>query len=975
MTPSDETPPPPDSLFTSGESKARVYPSVWLTLLGGAALSVAVFLAVKAGEDQRALGEFERRALVQHLIVSQTLEKYTHLLASVQRSHDSTPTAMTNELNAAAELLRTQGLPLLSLQWALRVPQAGRAAFEEELRQLGVSQPEIRRRRGANEWVAMPVREEYFPRRYASPLNGPDSLGADLGDDGAHGLAMRAARDSGEPVVDILATTNRLPTLVFVVPVYGRLEAPMSIDRRRVALRGFLLASVRSSDLGITLANVPRAAGMELSYGVPISRSPNSVMHFIQGAAGAELADAQAVAERRAGPHRELTAKLISLPLTFLYRPTPEWLAAQRTLHPFGALLSFTCLAVLAAGFVHTLHRRRAMVEAEVVKRTAALNLATEQLRESERLYHSLVENLPHFVFRKDRAGRFTFVNVNFAVSLGRRPEEVVGRTDVDLFPPEIAGKFREDDERIMTSGQPCEAEESTALGAQVRYVRLAKTPLRNDAGTIVGLQGIAWDMTQHHEMTQALQRSEARFRAFMNNLPGPAWLKDEELRQAYLNTAFERLFQRSAGDLLGKQDHEFLPPAVAAETRANDLAVIAANTPREVVEQVPGFDGRMRHWLVVKFPFQGPTARTWIGGIAFDITARIEAVNALSAREEQMRLFVEHTPAAVAMLDREMRYLVVSERWRTDYRLGAQELIGRSHHEVFPEIFEPWKAALPRCLAGAVERHEEDPFPRADGSTEWIRWQIHPWRDRAGEIGGVILFTEFVTEQRLARQAIVRRDAMLGAVAHSAETLVRAEPAPEPLTRILAAIGNATGVSWVALFEHRQQPSGELLADRCADWSAPTLPSPTPRHWWEHVHYREAGLTRWAEELTAGHVVSGLTRDMPAAERAVLEREQIRSLLRSPSLPVLVAGACWAWSSVSRITCGPRRRPTPCAWRRARWARRLSGSVSRASGRTSSAKWWKARSWKASACWPAASPTTLTTCSPASWAMPACCA
>ena len=421
--------------------------------------------------------------------------------------------------------------------------------------------------------------------------------------------------------------------------------------------------------------------------------------------------------------------------------------------------------------------------------------------------------------------------------------------------------------------------------------MRLAKTPLRDDAGTIIGLQGIAWDITQHHRMTEALQRSEARFRAFMNNLPGPAWLKDDEFRQAYLNTAFERLFQRCAGDLLGKEDHEFMPPAVAAETRANDMAVIAANAPREMVENVPGSDGIMRHWLVVKFPFEGPNGRPWIGGIAFDITARIEAVNALTVREEQMRLFVQHTPAAVAMLDRDMRYLVVSERWRTDYRLGTQELVGRGHYEVFPEITEPWKEIHRRCLAGAVERHEEDPFPRADGTTDWIRWQIHPWRDRAGEIGGLILFTEVVTEQRLARQAITRRDAVLGAVAHSAETLVRAEPTPEALTQILAAIGNATSVSRVFLFEHRQQPDGTLRAERRAEWFAPTLPNQTPGPMWERVNYREAGLGRWVEALTSGRVISGLTRDLPASEQAVLVREQIRSLLL---VPVFAGNRCW---------------------------------------------------------------------------------
>ena len=891
MTPPVETPVPPASRSPSGEAEQRIYPSVWLTLVAGVALSIAIFLAVKSREEQRALEDFERRALAQHLIVSQTLEKYAHLLASVQRLHDATPSAMTNEVNAAAELLRTQGLPLLSLQWTPRVLHAQRAGFEAELRQLNVGRPEIRRRTGPGEWAAVPAREDYFPRRYSSPMTAAGSLGADLGDDAVHGPAMRAARDSGEPTLDLRVGSNQLPTFVFVLPIYGRMEFTMTVEHRRAALRGFLLAYVRSAELGIALSQIPRSAGVELSYTVPANRATNAVLHFIPGTNRAALADEQEVTERRAGPHRELPTHLASLPLTFLYRPAPDWLAAQRTLYPHGTLLSFIGLTGLAAGFVHTLHRRRAAVEAEVVERTATLKSTAEQLRESERLYHSLVQNLPQFVFRKDRAGRFTFVNDNFAASLGHRAEDILGRTDADLFPAELAAQFRADDERLMTSGVPFEAEERTALGARVQFVRLAKTPLRDEAGTVVGLQGIAWDITERHQMTEALRRSEGRFRTFMNNIPGPAWLKDDELRLAYVNSAFEQLFQRAAGDLLGKSDPDYLPPAVAAETRANDLAVIAANTPREVVEQVPDAEGRLRHWLVVKFPFEGPSGRPWIGGIAFDVTARIEAVNALAAREEQMRLFVQHTPAAVAMLDREMRYLVVSERWRAANRIGTQEIIGRSHYEVLPEIPEPWKAVHRRCLTGAVERHDEDAFPRADGTTDWVRWQIHPWRERNGEIGGLILFTEVVTERRLARQAIERRDAVLGAVARSAETLVRAEPEPEALAQILAAIGTATSTSRVFLFEHRLQPNGELLAERRADWRSPALPDARQGLLWEPVHYREAGLARWADELTAGRVISGLTRDFPPAEQALLGREHVRSLLL---VPVFAGARCW---------------------------------------------------------------------------------
>jgi rsbT co-antagonist protein RsbR len=135
-----------------------------------------------------------------------------------------------------------------------------------------------------------------------------------------------------------------------------------------------------------------------------------------------------------------------------------------------------------------------------------------------------------------------------------------------------------------------------------------------------------------------------------------------------------------------------------------------------------------------------------------------------LQKSEERVRLFVMYTPAAVAMFDNDLRYVLASHRWRTEYRLTEQEIIGRSHYDVFPEIPERWKEIHRRCLAGATESCEEDPFPRADGTIDWVRWQIFPWRKLNDEIGGIIMFTEVITrrkemENRLLSQAVALQD------------------------------------------------------------------------------------------------------------------------------------------------------------------------------------------------------------------------
>jgi PAS domain S-box-containing protein len=124
---------------------------------------------------------------------------------------------------------------------------------------------------------------------------------------------------------------------------------------------------------------------------------------------------------------------------------------------------------------------------------------------------------------------------------------------------------------------------------------------------------------------------------------------------------------------------------------------------------------------------------------------------------EARFRLFIEHVPAAIAMFDRNMRYLVASRRWMEDYQL-AGAILGRSHYDALPEISSRWKEIHRRGLAGEILSADEDRFVRDDGSTQWMTWDVRPWYS-GDKVGGIVIATEDVTARVEAQNALHERE------------------------------------------------------------------------------------------------------------------------------------------------------------------------------------------------------------------------
>ena len=176
---------------------------------------------------------------------------------------------------------------------------------------------------------------------------------------------------------------------------------------------------------------------------------------------------------------------------------------------------------------------------------------AEQELRTTEARYQSLIESLPLNVFQKDLAGHLIFANNLYCQTMNLAWEELAGKTDYDLFPDELAEKYRRDDSRVVETGEALEdIEQHVKQTGEHIYVHVLKGLVRDAEQNIIGTQGMFWDVTAEKQAEKALRQSDARFRRFVNSDIIGIVITDADNRITAANNEFLRMIGYSREDL-----------------------------------------------------------------------------------------------------------------------------------------------------------------------------------------------------------------------------------------------------------------------------------------------------------------------------------------------------------------------------------------------------------------------------------------
>jgi PAS domain S-box-containing protein len=362
------------------------------------------------------------------------------------------------------------------------------------------------------------------------------------------------------------------------------------------------------------------------------------------------------------------------------------------------------------------------------------------RLKESELKQQSILDNIPDIAWMKDLNSRFIAVNQSMATSVATNIQDMIGKTDLDFYPREIAEKYMADDLKVVKSGQRKTIEE-TYVGSDKKtiWIETIKTPLFDEKGKVSGTIGIARNITKRRHVEEKLRESEQRFRDTADLLPVIAFEADLEGRLIYVNNLAFSLFGYTKEEFTGRQIFDFIAPEDRQRSISNALRVLKGEFMGNNEYTAIRKDGSRLSALIQTAPMKNQLGQL-IGsrGILADISSIKEIENNLRASEQRFRELADLLPVVATEVDTQGNLTYVNKKAFYMFGYTKDELMKMNIFDlVAPEEKQLTVDRAQRVIEGEELGAKEFTIIKKDGSRLSTLVQTAPIKNEHGKLIG----------------------------------------------------------------------------------------------------------------------------------------------------------------------------------------------------------------------------------------------
>lgn len=334
---------------------------------------------------------------------------------------------------------------------------------------------------------------------------------------------------------------------------------------------------------------------------------------------------------------------------------------------------------------VNLVRRDHSFVVLGVLRDITGRKQAEVALRKSRDLLQSVVEHVPARIFWKDRESRYLGCNILFAKDAGHtRPDELIGKTDFEMGWRDQAELYRADDKATMESGRPkldYEEPQTTPDGHTI-WLRTSKVPLRDPDNQVIGILGLYQDITDQKNANEAIKKSEARYRSYIEVTGQLAWVTDADGAVVEDLPTWRAFTGQSEKQVKGWGWAEAVHPDDRERAAQAWREAVARKGAYEVEYRMLRHDGIYRDFFTRGLPVldTSGSVREWVG-TSIDITELKRAEQALREREEMLDKIATSAQDAILMLDSDGNIALWNAAAEKIFGYSSKEALGKNLH------------------------------------------------------------------------------------------------------------------------------------------------------------------------------------------------------------------------------------------------------------------------------------------------------